>query len=162
MCSCTKTFVLFCCLPAVIWRQRDRLRTFDKSDLRSAAAWCYCTHYSSVFTLMKLHTNSSYAPTLPPPPPTQPTSADISQPFCQQVPRWWNASLFAELSTSTEWIYNNLTSHPVHFSPAVAAVLGDPCTAHAPKTFDLIKTEMGRCYLRNFSINGHWLDQILI
>lgn len=87
-----------------------------------------------------------------------PDSAGISQPFCQQALPWWNASSFVELSASTEWIYNNLTSHPVHFSPAGAAVLRDPCTARARRTFDLIKIEMEGCYLRNFSNNGHWLD----
>lgn len=87
-----------------------------------------------------------------------PDRAAISQPYCQQGLRLWNGSLFVELSASTEWIYNNLTSHPVHFRRAVAAVLRDLCTAHAPKTFNLIKIEMGGCYLRNFSNNGHWLD----
>lgn len=110
--------------PAVIWRLKDRWSTLDQSDWRRAAAQCYCTHYSSVFTLMKLHPNSSYTRT-----------HAHTQVFCQQVPRWRKASLFAKLSTLTEWIYNNLTSHPVHSSPAVAAVLGDTCTA--PCTQDL-------------------------
>lgn len=75
-------------LPLTCGEQQDRSRTFDKSDLRGAAARCYCAHHSSVFTLMKLPTKRQLQP---------PDTADISQPVYQQVPPCWNASSFAEL-----------------------------------------------------------------